>query len=161
MSLTARDVMRPEPQTVSPDTTLPDLERAFLEARVSGFPVVDHGRLIGIVSRSDIVRQLSVEQSMGEMISDYYRDLSESAPAQSLEVIAAHVGRRMESLRVREVMIEGLITASPDEALREVAQRMFERRIHRLPVVDGDQLVGILTSADFLRLFAEGRVKAD
>lgn len=163
MSLTVADVMRTKLRTVGPGMSLPDLERAFLDERVSGFPVVENERLVGIVSRSDIVRQLSVEQTMGEMISDYYRDLRESVPAasQSVEVIAAHVGRRMESLCVRDVMIEGLITAAPDETLRDVAQRMFDERIHRLLVVDEGRLVGIVTSADYLRLFAEGRVEAD
>jgi CBS domain-containing protein len=161
MAWTARDLMKTDVHTVEPSMTLVDLERAFLEQHVSGFPVVEEGRLVGIVSRSDVVRQLSVEQSVGEIMSDYYRsfDLNGGQPA-SLEEIGRHVGRRMETLCVKDVMIEGLLTVSPDDSVFDVARRLVEQRIHRLPVAEGDRLVGIITTLDFVRLFAEDKVAA-
>jgi CBS domain-containing protein len=161
MVWTARDVMQSEVRTVAPDMALPDLERAFLRERVTGFPVVERdGRLIGIVSRSDVVRQLSVEQSVGEQMSDYYRQ--DSVPSEAaLPAIAEHVGRRMEGLRVRDVMVERLVTSGPDEPLEDVARRLLKERIHRMPVVDDGRLVGIVSSVEFVRLFAEGRVALD
>ena len=158
MGWTARDVMQAEVRTVGPSMGLPDLERAFLKERVTGFPVVERdGRLVGIVSRSDVVRQLSVEQSLGEQISDYYRQDSEPSEA-VLPSIGEHVGRRMEGLRVQDVMVERLVTAAPDEPLGDVARRLVKERIHRIPVVDDGRLVGIVSSVEFVRLFAEGRV---
>ena len=65
----ARDLMSGPPRTVRPDTSLADLERALLDAGVGGFPVVEDGRLVGVVSRSDVVRQLSVEQSLAELLA--------------------------------------------------------------------------------------------
>ena len=159
MGWTARDVMQAEVRTVGANMALPDLERAFLKERVTGFPVVERdGQLVGIVSRSDVVRQLSVEQSVGEEMSDYYRQ--DSVPSVSaLPSIAEHVGRRMEGLKVREVMIERLITCAPDEPLEDIARRLVKERIHRMPVVDDGRLIGILSSVEFVRLFAEGRVR--
>ena len=161
MPRTARDLMTTEVETVAPDMSLVDLERAFLERRVTGFPVVEGRSLVGIVSRSDVVRQLSVEQSIGELMADYYRDLGsdDDKPAVPTDVIGRHVGARMESLRVRDVMIPGLIHVAPDDSLAVVAQTLADRRVHRLPVVDGGELVGIITSFDFVRLFAQGRVE--
>ena len=53
-----------------------------------------------------------------------------------------------------------IITVSPADSLQEVARSLIEHRIHRLPVVDAGRLVGILTSLDLVRLFAECRAKA-
>lgn len=162
MTLTARDVMTSPVRSVSPDMSLPDLERAFVESRLSGFPVVEEGKLLGMVSRSDVVRQLTVEQTIGEILADFYRDYGgrELQPGDSLEAIARHIGERLERYRVRDVMIPGLVCAAPDEPLVALAQRLLEERIHRLPVVEDGRLLGIVTSADFVRLVAEGRVRA-
>ena len=161
MDWTARDVMSSDVRTVGPEMLLSDLERALIEEGLSGFPVVDGGRLVGIVSRSDVVRQLCVEQSVAETLSDYYADLGgcASGPVESFQEIGERVGTRIERLRVKDVMIHELITASPEEPMRDVAATLLARRVHRLPVVDGGRLVGIVTSMDLVRLFAEERVQ--
>lgn len=161
MTLTARDVMSPKVSSVSPEMSLPDLERALIDERLSGFPVVEHGRLVGIVSRSDVVRQLCVEQTMAENLSDFYADPVGivQAALESFEAIGQRVGTRIESLRVKDVMIHDLITVAPDAPLREVASTLVEGRIHRVPVVDASRLVGIVSSLDLVKLIAEDRVR--
>lgn len=154
-------VMERNVRTVDPEMALADLERAFLDARVTGFPVVSGGRLVGIVSRSDVVRQLGVEQSVAERLSDYYRESSGVAVDSdaSIDEIGRSVGARLEHLVVRDVMTRATITATPEQSLTDVARTLVEHRIHRLPVVEGERLVGIVTSLDLVRLFAEGRAK--
>ena len=161
MDWTASDVMQADVRTVGAEMILAELDRAFLEDRVSGFPVVQDERLVGLVCRSDVVRQLGVEQSVAETISDYYRDVGGigTEPAETLDSIARQVGARIEKLRVKDVMTHELITVSPADSLQEVARSLVEHGIHRLPVVDAGRLVGILTSLDLVRLFAEGRAK--
>jgi CBS domain-containing protein len=61
----------------------------------------------------------------------------------------------MERLRVRDVMISDVLTVPPDLPVTEAAKLLVERRIHRLPVVDGEKLVGIVSSLDFTRVVAE------
>jgi len=73
MSWTADKLMQTKVRTVAEGTSLPDLERAFLDEGVTGFPVVEAGRLVGVVSRSDVVRKLATEQSYAEYISGYHR----------------------------------------------------------------------------------------
>lgn len=146
-------------RTVPPDMSLPDLERSFYGEGVSGFPVVENGRLVGIVSRSDVVRRLCVEQSLAEAISDYYREVGafEGSSLEPLDAIGRRVGARVERMHVRDVMSEPVFTATPDQTLREVARTMVEHHIHRLPVTEHGKLVGIITSLEFVRLFAEDR----
>jgi CBS domain-containing protein len=159
-SLTARDVMQSEVQTVHPDMPLVELDRAFIDQKVGGFPVVDQGSLVGIVSRSDIVRQFYVEQTLAEMVSDYYHqvEMSPDRPAQSLTEIGDEVGERLESLCVKDVMIRNVITVSASATIPEVARVLVNQSIHRVPVTDEGQLVGIITTLDLVRLLADDRV---
>ncbi|MEN8162055.1 MAG: CBS domain-containing protein [Myxococcota bacterium] len=157
MERNVSDVMQTKVLTVSPDTALPDLERKLLGSRVGALPVVDRdGRLAGIVSRSDVVRQLCLERSLGEAMADVYRDQTdESFAEKAREDVAVAIGKRMEQLSVRDVMIRDVLTAEPTLSLAKAAQRMIERRVHRLPVVEDGRLVGILTSLDLVRVVAE------
>jgi len=156
VSATVRDWMQSEVRSVPPDLPLAELEARFLQHRVTGFPVVAGERLVGIVSRSDVVRQLSVEQAWAETLSDYYRDWTGMAPeGPSLAEVGAEMGRRIEALRVEDVMVRAPITVAPDAHVAAAARVLVSHRIHRVPVVDAGRLVGILTSLDLVRLVAE------
>ena len=157
MPIVAADIMQAHVHTVAADLDLPELERQLIECRVSGFPVIDRQRLVGVVARSDIVRRLCVERTHAEQISDWFIDIAgfhdAPAPAESLAGIAARVGRRLDQLKVRDVM-------SADVPVATLARTMVERHVHRLPVVRGERLVGIVTSLDVVALVASGRLGA-
>lgn len=164
MAIRVRDVMETELRTIGTKVPLAELERELIEQRVSGFPVVEGGQLVGVVSRSDIVRIIDVERSYDEHISDYYRMLStaDADQAQQAEVEeGARVGARLEGLTVADAMIKTVITTEPDADLVQVAKLMVDRGIHRLPVSEGGQLVGIVTSLDLVHQIAEGRYRAN
>jgi CBS domain-containing protein len=156
MERLVRDVMQTKVVTVHGDLPLHDLERALLRGGVGSVPVVSReGALEGVVSRSDVVRQLSLEQSLAELGTDAFRDqASEAWAEESLEAIAAALGQRLARLTARDLMIHEVITATPDEPLVQAAQRLLEHRIHRLPVLEAGRLVGILGSLDFVAEFA-------
>ncbi len=118
MALTVSDVMRTDVRWVSPETRLVDLERLLLAEGISGAPVVDGGKLVGIVSRSDVARQLAVEQTIQETISDFYRQpfVGESSREEGDE-IAAGVAARWRELLVKDVMIHGVIGPFADGKL--------------------------------------------
>lgn len=158
MGTTARDVMQADVHVIDPDAKLEELEEAFFRHGVTGFPVVEAGRLVGVVSRSDVVQRLAVERSRAGELSDYYRDPAVSGPAadhESFEDVAKRVGVRLSGLSVRDVMEPTPQTVGPDEPLREVARRLAAHGFHRVPVVDGERLVGIVTSLDIVRWVAE------
>jgi CBS domain-containing protein len=159
--LTARDVMQTKPRSVSPEMTLPELQRTLISTRMSGFPVVQNDRLVGVVSRSDVVRQLTVEHSLGEMRSAYQSETGiENEDETFLANVAQHVGSRMEKLRVEDVMTRSVLSLPPDAPLQQVARMLVDNRIHRLLVVEGGELIGIISSTDLVRLVAEGRLEA-
>ncbi len=150
MAWTVRDLMQTKVLTADPQMRVTDLERRLVEKRVSGLPVVSKGRLLGIVSLSDIVRRLCVEQSIGEVVADYYRDFG-SGTSSATTAIGSHVGGRIENLRVQDVMTSAVITVSGDTPVTEVAQTLVKYKIHRVPVVKGERIMGIISSLDLVR----------
>ncbi len=159
-NLNVRDLMRIRVHVVPPAMPLAELEQEFIEKLVSGFPVVEAGELVGVVSRSDIVRQLEVERQLAENTSDFYWDRSgfHEEPAESMQQIASRVGQRIEDLRVRDLMSRHLVVVSADDSLSVLAQRFLEHHIHRVLVVEHGHLVGIVSTLDLVKLFADKRV---
>lgn len=157
MGIRVRDVMTRELVTLTPDMSLKDMDRILLERQVSGAPVVHAGRLVGIVSRADVVRELYDEQRSAARVSDFYTSPF-PIPIPALEHLARDsrkIVERMIKLRVREVMTPDPLTVAPDDDIQEVARTMTAQHYHRLPVTEGDKLVGIVSSLDIVRLVAE------
>jgi CBS domain-containing protein len=161
MGLLVGDVMQVNVKSVSPDLALPDFEDQLIEARVSGCPVVEQGRMVGVISRADILRQVSLERDLAETTSDFYYDELgfHEVRLRSLEEMAARVGERWESLTVGDCMSRHPIVVEPTQAIEDAARMMVQHRIHRLPVADQGRLVGIITSMDLVQLFADHRAE--
>ena len=161
MDLLVKQFMQRNVRTIAPQVTLPELERAFFDVKVSGFPVVDKGELVGIVSRSDVVRQLFHEHQLAVSTSDYYFDEKgfHEEPPVTFEQIADRVGERIERLCVADVMSDQLVKVSAEQTLRHVAQVLVDNGLHRVLVTDEDRLIGVVTTTDLARLIANGRVR--
>jgi len=140
----AGDIMSREPVCVDPAAGVAELTRLFSEHEISGAPVVDaQGRLIGVVSRTDIMRRTLQRTRAG-------------APAYFFEWLDEQAGEPEEfepdaEPQVQDCMTEGAVTARPDDSLAAVARRMSEAHVHRVIVVDEENIpVGVVTSLDML-----------
>ncbi len=143
--LTVRDVMTQSVKTVRPETPLKEVARLLLETGISGVPVVGvEGTVLGVVSEADF---LIKEQGAGAVRHRRLANLlGETAEARSqLEKLSA--GTAGQAMTVPPV------TVPPTCAITDAAALMTSRRINRLPVVDEDRLVGIVTRADLLRAY--------
>jgi len=159
MSLTAADIMNREVHRVTPEMPLPELERTFLARGVSALPVFEAGKLVGIVSRSDVVRQLCLEQSHAEIIAAGRNDPdSESGRGAEAADIRNQIGRRVTSLRVGTVMISEPVSVPPTMPLVQLAGEMVSHHVHSLLVLEGGELVGIITAFDLVRMVSNGRL---
>ena len=128
-------LMRTTVRTVSADATIAEAVQTMADARISGLPVVtDNGRVLGVISTTDI-----------------------------LEAQAEHDDRRartelFERTTVRDLMTPSAITVGSDARIRDAARIMLEQRVHRVFVVDGDRLVGVLSQTDITHAFGTGRL---
>jgi len=146
------DLMTKEVITLSPDDSLHEAAKKLRENKISGAPVVDGERVVGILSEADLLKALEEEAPEFKTLLPSPLDLLELPFRIKLSLDEATKKAEMiAKLRVRDVMSRNAITISPDADISEAARIMRERNINRLPVVDNGKLVGIITRADLLR----------
>lgn len=152
---TARDLMEAPVLTVSPEASLLEVHRLLSEEEISGAPVVDdEGTLIGVITATDLIRAIDDESSTARMDSEYFRDLLPySAPDWSAG--PEDFQNRLAALRVSDAMTRDVLTIRPDAPASEIARDLRARHIHRVFVVAGAQLVGIVTAFDLLRVLED------
>lgn len=139
----ARDVMTTTVLTVTPDTDVGEIARILLDAHISAIPVLgENGSLVGIVSEGDLIHR--AEADTRRRPSWWLRLLT--TPEEPAERYVREFGRR-----ARDVMSKDLITVSPDTPLTEIAAMLEKYHIKRVPVVENDRLVGIVSRANLLR----------
>lgn len=155
MPLRARDVMQANVLSVPPELTLAALEDYLLAKRISGAPVVEDGKVIGIVSRSDVVRCLSLERSLSGLIADGLASPEEPPSAVRLP---ADLEERLTAHTVRDAMVVDPVVVAPDTPIADVARLLHERHIHRVLVIERGTLRGVISTLDLVRLIAAGRL---
>jgi CBS domain-containing protein len=144
--LRVAEIVHAEWPTLGPDETVEGAIKLFAESGISGAPVVEDGRLVGIVTEGDLI----------------FRDADIRAPG-FLDILGGLIPLgswdeyRKEALKsagvtVDEVMTRELITISPDASLAEASTIMADRRVKILPVAEGDVLRGVITRMDILTL---------
>lgn len=141
-----RDVMTTAVFAVSPDTSLETAARLLAQKRISGAPVIEGDRVVGVISASDLVDPDSdIGDSVGYPL--YYRVMDGLA-----EEVGDHV--RVRPGRVVDVMTPAVISIDADATVVEAASRMLQLGVHRLVVVRGeDQLAGVVSTVDLLSGF--------
>lgn len=128
---TVRDLMSRQLIAVSPDDKLANILDSMEKLRFRHLPVVDGKKLVGVVTQKDILHASS------SFLSDKARERD------------ALIG----TAKVKAIMQTEVITANPGDDLAEAGRLMWEAKIGCLPVVnEAEELVGILTESDFIRV---------
>lgn len=177
--LAVRDFMTPREAlvTVAPDTTLRELAELLSTRHVAGAPVLAGSVVVGVVSASDLVEfaatapGMSVDDEEPDLLRQWDAwgdepgaEAGGDARAELLaggwlpegDPLAAHAEPNgFDEHTAEEVMTTRLVTVSPDAPLRDAAERMRAAGVHRLLVMEGGALVGMITSTDVLRAVAE------
>lgn len=163
MTLRAQDIMTTDVKTVRPDDAVSDVLTRLARAPFNGFPVVDEEeRVVGIVTQGDLVhlfqpsdRTLWIPVGFPPFISsiDYAVDISWNDLDVGID-LAKHASKPIST-----VMTEDVVTVGPDDDLDRVLALLAdeERNINRLPVIENNRLVGIITREDLLRTLRNER----
>jgi CBS domain-containing protein len=137
-----KDVMTSKIVSVSPQASVAEAIRLMVHSHVSGLPVIDAtGKLVGVLSEGDLLRRIEIGTTKKTHWLEYL-----FRPGHLADVYKQTHGRKVEELMSTDV-------SSIDQSLPlgSAVSLMEKRRIKRLPVTDGDKLVGIITRADFIR----------
>lgn len=142
----AHQIMSRHVITIAPDAPVIEAIKTMLSHHISGLPVVDAaGRLVGIVSEGDFVRrsELGTEKKGGRWLG-----LLVGADRTAFDFA------RQNGRKVNQVMSTAPITIDEDTSLEQIVRLMEARGVKRLPVMRQEQLVGMVTRADFLSAIA-------
>jgi acetoin utilization protein AcuB len=127
-----KDWMTNEVITISPESRLSEIDRLMAEHAIRRLPVVENGRLIGIVS---------------------YGDVRAARPSQASPLSAWETNYLVSRITAGEIMTPNPLTISKDTIIGQAVQKMLENKFSSLPVVSSDgTLEGIITETDIFRM---------
>ncbi|HWT36996.1 MAG TPA: CBS domain-containing protein [Paraburkholderia sp.] len=151
----ALDIMTTDVVTATPDMTIQQAARLFVDNRISGMPVVDaDGQVIGIVSQGDLLHR--VENGTDHGKRRWWLDFLLSSPReQAARYIKEH------GHFVRDVMCDQVISITEDASLDKIADLMERRHLKRVPVLKDGKLVGIVSRSNLIRALASVASPAD
>jgi CBS domain-containing membrane protein len=132
-NLKVNDIMTREVKTLGRNDTLDIAQDVMALGRIRHLPVLDDGKVVGVVSQRDLF-------SAGLVAALGYGSRTQTT--------------LLKTVSVKEVMSEPPITVSPEVRVTKAARLMMEKKIGCLPVVEGETLVGLVTETDLLRLIA-------
>ena len=148
---TARDIMTPDPLTVEAGMAVTDAARLMVDRGVGALPVVRGDKLVGLVTEGDlIVKDIKLEYPTYVHLLDgfiMYPPSTTKFEHELKKAVAATVG---------DVMTADPLTVQATASVEDVATLLVDRDVSRLPVLDGAELVGIVTKSDVLRSMVGG-----
>jgi CBS domain-containing protein len=143
--LRASDIMSRELIAVSPETDIVEAARLLLEKGINGFPVVERGKLVGILCQSDLIAQQKALH-----LPSVFTLLDGFIPLGSTAKLEKTI-QRIAATKVSEVMTPNPVTARPEATVEELATLMVDKKYHTIPIVDQGKLVGVVGKEDILR----------
>ena len=149
----AREIMTRDVIAVRPQTSVRDVAALMVEKRFSGVPVLtDEGKIVGIISESDLLHRAEVGTERRRKW--WFRAFGDSNQL-AQDFAKAH------GLKAHDVMSRYVISVREDAELRDVADILDNRRIKRVPVVEGNRLVGIITRGDLVRALSRMQISKE
>jgi CBS domain-containing protein len=144
--MNAADVMVTNVISVGPEASVQDVAHALLNARISALPIIGkRGELLGIVSEGDLMRR--AEAGTGRR-RPWWLAIFTDRDVFATEFIKEH------SRTVTDVMTRDVVTATPDTSLSTIANLLERNAIKRVPIVQGEKVVGIVSRANLLQALA-------
>jgi CBS domain-containing protein len=144
MAMKVADLMTRGVLSVAPEDSLRKAATLMLRYGVNGFPVLDRGKLVGMITQGDFLRRAEVgTERQRSKVAEFFADPGRLAD----EYVHAH------ARTVGEIMTRDIITVSPDTSLNEAVELMVRHHVKRVPVVKNGVVVGIVSRVDVLRAF--------
>jgi CBS domain-containing protein len=153
--IVAADIMTKAPVCAKPSQDLQSIEQTLIQGRIGGCPVVEHGKLVGVISRSDIARVEVLMRSLDGAVTDAIEDEKQTDGFEHSTLVAFDGFRqRLDKLKVKDAMRDQVVTCAPQTPVAAIADIMVKQHIHRVIVVEQDRPVGIISSLDICKLMA-------
>jgi len=126
-----KDWMIKDVVVAEPDTLMLDAHKLMREKGIRRMPVVKNGKVVGIVTRSDVRK---------------------AQPSSATTLNVWEMNYLLAKLELKDIMTRDVVTISPNDTIKKAAELMHDRQIGALPVVEDGRIVGIITESDIFRI---------
>ncbi len=149
--LTAKDMMNPNPESCTLDTPIQDIIQEFADKNIEYSLVLDdEQRLQGIITESDLIeQQANLHVPTAIAIFDMVLPLGEDKFEEEI--------KRLEALTAQGLMSTDLKTVDLDASLNTLASLMSDAHVHHLPVIEGDNVAGLVSKHDVIKALVASR----
>ncbi len=132
-----KDIMSRDVRAVAPDTPMREVVSAMTLYRVSGLPVLQEDRLVGFIAEKDVLHYLfpSLEEAMTQGGTLDFEEMEGNYS-------------QVVNLKVEDLMTTGVIGVNEEMPILKATSLMVRHRFRRIPVIDGDRLVGMMSLGD-------------
>lgn len=149
--MNASDIMSSPVITVGPDTAVRHIAALLYKHRISAVPVMENGKLVGIVSEADLLHRHEIGTDGVARSGSWWLRLL-SADQSVAEYVKSH------ATRARDIMTRDVLSVAPDTSLAKIATLLEKRGVKRVPVLQDGRLVGIVSRSNLVQaLAAKGR----
>lgn len=150
-----KDIMNMDVVFCGPEDTVRETAKLLKEKNISGAPVLEDEKLVGVVSEADLLKFLVLPEhgelwlpSPFEVIEIPIREL---LSWEDTKKVLSDVG----SKKIREIMEADVYTISPETSVEDASELMVRHRINRLPVIEEEKVIGIVTRGDIIQGLAK------
>jgi CBS domain-containing protein len=150
--MNVKEAMNTEVITCKPGDPVSKLVELLKKHHISGMPVVDNEKVVGIVSETDMLKLFKVPEVSSDMFLPSPFEIIEM-PIRGM-IRFEEFKKALEDIRmkpVKDIMKKKVYSVSPDLSLEEASNLMVKHRVNRLPVIEKGKLVGILVRSDIIR----------
>ncbi len=156
-----KDVMIKDVITLKPEDNVRDASKKFAENNISGAPVVNNKKnVVGILSEADILKMLEAHYTKGNIVFlPTPFDLIEIPFMEAVREAEVYKGTKdmlkdISNVLVSDAMKKKVVTIKPESSIEDAAVLMISKKVNRLPVVENNELVGIITRGDIIKALA-------
>lgn len=143
----ASDIMTAQVITVNPNTAVRHIAALLFKHRISAVPVLENGKLVGIVSEADLLHRHEIGTEGTARSSSWWLQLL-SADRSVAEYVKSH------ATRARDIMTKDVISVAPDTPIAQIARLLEKHGVKRVPVLQGGRLVGIVSRSNLVQALA-------
>lgn len=145
--MVAKDIMSTPVISVAPDTLVAEVAALLAGQHISGVPVLEHGRLLGVVNEMDLLHRHELGTEQLPPVEPWWVRLfrADGAPSRYVKSHAA---------RARDVMSRTVVSVSEEATLSEIASLFDSRAVRRVCVAREGRVIGVITRADLVRAMA-------
>ena len=140
----------------SPKDSIFEIARVLSRENISGAPVIDGGKVTGVISETDIVRFMKIKLPKFRLATEEPHVLALlTAELVKEEVEFVREIKKIARTEVGDFMSKDIISVSPESTLLEAAEVMENKKVSRLPVIASGRLVGMISRIDLIKALVE------